>query len=387
MNIPTKNDIKKLVGEYGEPCLSIYMPTFRKGMETEQNAIRFKNLVRKAENELQKLNISSDQRDTMLNTAEELIGDDDFWQHQEEGLAFFRSPDRLLMYRLPVDLQEVVVVGNRFHIKPLLSLMRSEGQFYILALNLNQIRFFKGNKYSITEVDLDKVPKSLEQALRYDDPERQLQFHTGTPQARGGRAAIYHGQGKGAGIDDAEHKKNILRCFQQLDKGLTKFLTDHNTKLLLAGVEHLIAIYREANSYPNLFEQSIVHHPDELSNQELHDKAWDLMLPYFRQSEERAAEKYLELKSSGKASNNAAEVIRESHNKRIETLFVRKGEQVWGVFDKDSQEVRIHDKTESGDEDLLDLAAVQTFVNGGIVYVQEPENMPDEGYLAASYRY
>jgi hypothetical protein len=47
----------------------------------------------------------------------------------------------------------------------------------------------------------------------------------------------------------------------------------------------------------------------------------------------------------------------------------------------------VHAEAEPGDEDLLDLAAVHTFLNGGMVYAVEPEQMPSYATLAALFRY
>ena len=68
-------------------------------------------------------------------------------------------------------------------------------------------------------------------------------------------------------------------------------------------------------------------------------------------------------------------------------LFVAIGVQRWGSFDPDTDAVHWHDKAEPGDEDLLDFAAIQTFLNGGTVYAVEPENVPDDRHLAAIFRY
>ena len=38
-------------------------------------------------------------------------------------------------------------------------------------------------------------------------------------------------------------------------------------------------------------------------------------------------------------------------------------------------------------KDLLDIAAIQTFINGGEVYVVEPHELPDPGMVAAVFRY
>jgi hypothetical protein len=47
----------------------------------------------------------------------------------------------------------------------------------------------------------------------------------------------------------------------------------------------------------------------------------------------------------------------------------------------------VHQDPEPGDEDLLDLAAIQSILNGGTVYAVEPEQVPDHAPLAAVFRY
>jgi len=47
----------------------------------------------------------------------------------------------------------------------------------------------------------------------------------------------------------------------------------------------------------------------------------------------------------------------------------------------------LHKKEKTSDEDLLEFAAIQTLLNGGIVYMVEPEKMPESDPLAAVFRY
>ena len=60
------------------------------------------------------------------------------------------------------------------------------------------------------------MPKSLAEALQFDDPEQQLQYHTGAPHGVGRQAAVYHGQG---GAKETA-KEDILEYFRQIDQGL-----------------------------------------------------------------------------------------------------------------------------------------------------------------------
>jgi hypothetical protein len=43
----------------------------------------------------------------------------------------------------------------------------------------------------------------------------------------------------------------------------------------------------------------------------------------------------------------------------------------------------VHDPPQTGDEDLLDLAAVQTYLNGGAVYAVAHDRMPAAAPVAA----
>jgi hypothetical protein len=47
----------------------------------------------------------------------------------------------------------LVIVSERFHVKPLLPLLSGDGRFYVLALSQNEIRLLQGTRYSVEQVD------------------------------------------------------------------------------------------------------------------------------------------------------------------------------------------------------------------------------------------
>jgi len=63
------------------------------------------------------------------------------------------------------------------------------------------------------------------------------------------------------------------------------------------------------------------------------------------------------------------------------------GQQQWGSFDPDDNTLVLNAAAKAGDEDLLDLVAVQTLLKGGTVYALEPEVMPNQVPVAAIFRY
>jgi hypothetical protein len=387
VDILTRDVVNELSQAKGETLVSIYMPTHRVGREMQQDPIRLKNLLSKAETVLEKRGLGKTEIDDLLKPVETLNADGEFWQHQSDGLALFLSANFFKYYRLPIEMDELLVVSERFHLKPLFTLMSNNGQFYVLALSQKDIRLLHGSRFSITQVDLGNVPTSLREALWFDDPEKQLQFHTATstPGGTGKRPSIFHGHG----ANDVDEKNELLRYFQRVDKGLGALLGNENDPLVLAGVDYLVPIYQQANGYPHLIESFIEGNPDELSPEELHQRAWEILEPIFQEEQQQALDKFLELHHSGSdlASSDKSFAVAAAHYGLVETLFVALGVQQRGSFDPQKNEVEWHKEFQPGDQDLLDLAAVQTLKNGGTVYALEPENMPENTLLAAIFRY
>jgi hypothetical protein len=387
MSILTRDDLRTLIRKPRGWCVSVFIPTHRAGREIQQDRIRLKNLLREAEEHLVTSGLRGPEAKDLLEPAGRLLHDGLFWQHQSDGLAIFLSREVFRTYRLPFDFEELVVVTDRFHIKPLLPLLSGDGRFYVLALSQNQLRLLQGTRYSVSEIDLAEVPASLAEALRYDDPEKRLQWHTQTgTKTDGERAAIFHGHG----VASADDPKNyILRYFHCVDEGLRDLVGGEEVPLVLAGVDYLLPIYKEANTYPHLVDEGIEGNPEELSAKELHQQAWAIVRPLFLAAQKEAGTRYRQLAGAGseQASNDLKEVVPAAYHGRVEVLFVAVGFQQWGVFDPATDVVQLHEEAKPGDEDLLDFAAVQALLNSGTVYAVEPEKVPDEAPLAALLRY
>ncbi len=383
------DELKVLLEQPQDFCVSIFMPTIRTaGPEIEQEPIRLKNLLKSAEESLVDLGMRHSKALELLQPVQEL-DTSDFWLHQSDGLAIFYSPGVFRYYRLPLHFEELVVVSNHFHIKPLLPLLTSNGQFYVLALSQKDIRLLQCTRDRATEIDLKHVLPNLAEVLKFEKPERQVQSHLGTPGAASGRrgsrggATIFHGHGAG----DEDEKENLRLYCHRVDEALQPLLHGDRTPLVLAAVEYLLPIYQEANTYPCLLDTAVTGNPEMLSAAELREQAWVIVQPYFLQAQQAAADRYRQLAGTGQTSKDVREIVSAAYYQRVDCLFVAIGLQQWGTFEPDTNTVELHASAEPGDEDLLDFAATHTFLNGGIVYAVETENLPDESHLAAIFRY
>jgi hypothetical protein len=378
MDLFTRDDLKTLLAEHLSPCISVYVPAHRGG--AEEDPIRWRRHLTEAEEHLAKAGWRAAEIKELLAPGRRLLEDVSFWKYQSDGLAAFLAPQFLRLFRLPLAFQDTVVVGKRFSIVPLLPLLTGNGRFFVLALSQKAVRLLQGTRHSVSEIDLKGVPRNLAEALLTHDRDEPLTFHT-RPTSGGGWGTIF--EGHGVGIDDA--KDDLLRYFQGIDRGLHSLLREEKAPLVLAAVDYLQPIYRQANTYAHLLEQGIEGNPDRLSRQELHDRAWPLVQPLFEAEQKRAAAQYLQLAGTGRASGDLNAVVAAAYEGRVETLFVALGRQVWGVFDPSTGRVDHHKERHFGDVDLLDLAAAHTLLHGRTVYAVEREQVPSKADVAGIF--
>ncbi|GAP98687.1 baeRF3 domain-containing protein [Leptolyngbya sp. NIES-2104] len=391
MSILTVETVKALIEQPKSWSISIYMPTIVAGAETRQNEIRFKNLTRQAIQKLQETGLSEDEANEFLRPALEAIDNqEEFWQQQDRGFALFVTDGFYRYYKVPRDLFELVVVTDQFHLKPLLPLLNGDGTFYVLELSQKLVKLFEGDRDHMREVHVPGLPKNMDDVLQYDESEQQGQFRIGTssgasnPNNSSSGTGVFHGQGA---PDRDDVKKDYSQFFHAIDEALHGFLNGKRAPLILACVDYLMPIYREANTYPKLVEEGIHGNVKDDSLGFLHEQAWSIVEPLFAQEQERAVNNYHELSSTDLISTKVEETVPAAYYGRIDQLFVPVGVQRWGRFNPDTNEIEIHNEAQPEDEDLLDAAALQTILNGGTVYAVEPDRMPSSAPIAAVFRY
>jgi hypothetical protein len=380
METLSSQELRWLSNNTSGPCVSLYMPTHRAGAETAQDPVRLKNLLREAEHGL----LASGQRGAeitrLLSPARLLLDDYAFWQHQGDGLAILSSPELFRLYRLRFAVRELAVTSDRFHLRPLLAWMAIGGPYYVLGLSQTHVRVFQGTREGLLELQSPDLPAELTRTLKHA-AERQLQCHSASPASR--RSPVFHGHGGG----DEDRKRSVLAYFQSVDEGMKNLLAQNHQPVVLAAVDYLNAIYRLANTSPTLMDDWVSGNPDHLAPEELHRKAESIVAARFIRDQALAADQYSQLWYTGRTANAPAEILPAAHQGRVQSLFVASGVQVWGQFDESSQETIVFDAPTTEAQDLLNLAAVRTFLSGGSVYSPALDEMPGGGPVAAVFRY
>ena len=382
MEIPTRQDLLALTAEREGPHISLYMPAPVRGSEIQQSPIHLKNLVSQAEDGLVEAGMRRTLAKDLLAPVAELEGDTEFWQHQSGGLAIFVDEASVHQFRVPRALPDMALVQPRFHIKPLLPLLAEGVTFHVLAISSNQTRLLACTSASQSEVDLPGMPDSIDEVLWPDDVEKQNQFRSFYA-GSSGQTAIVHG----AGGTQPEPKDDLLRYFQEVDRVLAPYMRDHSGPLVLACVDYLAPIYREANAYAGLLVPNVGGSPDRVQDDDLRAAAWDIVRPGVEAAMEAATGRYRELAGTGQTTSQVSEAALAAVTGKIDTVFIALDRAIWGSIDMAAYRVEVHEAEQPGDVDLLDAIAANTLMAGGTVYAIEQEEAPEASGVAAIFRY
>lgn len=384
----TRDDLRSLLAERHQHCVSLYLSLSQVGQETTADDIRLKNLIRQAVDGLVARGLRRPDAEAIMSPAEELLGASLAWQTDGKGLALFLSEDGAQRYRLGHAFEDLVIVNDRFHIEQLVPVVNHEARFYVLALQRKHLRLYEATPHSITEIALPGMPASIDEVTQYDqypDQDMGKNWHSGAGgyPGRRGQGATYSGQ-----KDTKEYvKREAETFFRAVDAALMEALKLEKAPLVLAALAEEIPEYRNANSYHHLMDEAITTGPQLLNADELHRRAWEIVKPVIERSQADALARFNEYAGTGRASDELAEIVSAAVFGRVESLFLRAGTHTWGTFDPSTGETHPHDEREAGDEDLVDVAASYALATRSEVFQLPPEQMPAEAEMAAVFRY
>ena len=391
MDLFNREELTRLVDLQDGTCISVYMPTHRFRSDWSQNTTRLKNLLRDARDQLRDQEVRETDIDQLLGDARRLLDRPGFWRELSEGLAVFITTEASEFYRLPLSFEEIAIVEDQFHLKPLFPLIAANDRYYLLALSQNDVRLYQGTDQAISEVEAAEIPADIVSAIqRYEEPPEQgVQMHTQGASQNGDADQRHHGHGSSED-QSREPKDQLKRFFREIDESVSGYIGGEDVPLVLAGVSEYLPLYQGVNSYSNLVEDDIVAgNPEHLDMKELHNEAWDIVESVLQDRQREEMDRFRETyhQNGGLASSNFHEILPACAYGRVDTLFVPVGQYRWGRFDPETNTVEVHDSQQPGDGDLLNYAAVSAYMNGARVHALQPANMPGGRSMAATFRY
>ncbi len=384
MELLTNELINELLAEDQSTCLSLYMPTHQRHPENLQDSILFKNLVQQMEESLmQKYSAAEVQKH--LEPVKALVNDNDVWNHTLDGLAVFSAKGMFKVVRLHKSVEELAIVADSFHTKPLRQYLQSGDNFHVLCLTLHDIRLFEGNRHSLVEIELTAdIPKTITEALGDDltDKHTTVASYGGT----GGESSPMH---HGHGGKKEETEKDTERFFRLVANNIyERYSKPSGWPLILAALPEHHSLFHKVNKNPLLLSKGVSINPSSVSPEKLANMAWEIMEPEYNLKLNSLVARFEQARANGKGSDDYKEVAVAAVEGRVDTLIVEADRiiavRVTNLVTGNTQK---KDLTNPKVDDLLDDLGELTTKMGGLVMVLPTDKMPSETGLAAIFRY
>lgn len=365
-------------------CISIFLPTHGSGDEVlhQRDARRLDVALREIHHRLTAFGLSETEINAQLRSFYDLKGDAQFWREQDLGLALFGTSDRLIPIKLPYAPQQQHRISNAFYLLPLAPFLAEDANFYLLTIELERIRLFQGNRSGINEIDIrGYIPQKLEDSVGYELTGRDLQYRS---QHQAYAQAGYHGH-DGA---DRDRKVEILKYFQDVNRGLLPLLQAQPAPLILATQKYLSGLYRQTCTFDQMESVTLSCNLASCGNDELHQMAWEQLQPVFRRKSEEKWQKFNQFLGSGRASVQPIEIFTGLASGRVDTLFVNPELDFNGVFDTRSGQLVVEDAETGELPSAVSEAIVQTIGQGGSISVCETAFLNrQDAVMGALFRY
>ncbi|PVH26751.1 baeRF3 domain-containing protein [Sphingobacterium corticibacter] len=365
--------LKDLTSVQDEPCISLYMTTHKVHPDSAADSISFKNLYKKTLLYIQDQKLPK--HEALLKPLEKLIADKNFWDNGTHGLAIFASAKETKIIRLPETVQEISCVANAFCIKPLFKMYNENQSYYLLALGLDTVKLYAGDRHHITELDIDgKLPQSMKEAL--GDQLTDNHFH----------ASVVEGAGLHGYMEKSQEEDiDMDRFFRQIDRVILEhFDIPAKTPLLLAALPEHHTHFARISKNINLGPVHIPVNPHSLSRTEILRKVQEVMDSALAKRKEELLDKQQLAAQENLSSTEITDIVRDAIDGKVDVLCIENGKGIKGSIDLEQRAI---DENQTNNTDVINELVRTVFNFGGDVVVLEEADMPTNDGVFTINRY
>lgn len=278
-----------------EACVSIIMNTHRTKPDNQKDEIKLKNLIQDTEN---KLNEKYDKRLVwaIMENINKLANSINH-NFNLESLIIYANDDFAELTRLPIEVENRVIIDNNFVTRDLIRSMHSESAYYVLVLSRQQAR--------LIEAYGDKVVKEF----KGEFPITNTLYTTN-------RAKLSTNKGQDNLIEE---------FFNRVDKEVLASLKDHSLPLMLATETRNFSHYQKIADKKEFIIGYVNGNKDDETAQKIVVDAWVEMLPMIKEKNTLRVAELKKAVSEGKYLSDINEVWNAMQYGKGKTLFVKCG--------------------------------------------------------------
>lgn len=305
------------------------------------------------------------------------VEDPDHWRLPEMDLALYADGDSLAVLPGPSGGEPIVALARRFHVTHLVG-AAAPLRYAVVALSKGTSHLYCGVGDQLSEVRTSGLPAAMEDVLRFDDREPQLQSHGSSRRGGGAVVAAFHGQG-----GRADQLEDLSRYFRFVAAEVEAVLGGE--PLVLAATHEMAAAFRNVTNYDAVVGQIVGGSPEHASVHELAAHAAGIIAELERARRREIIER-IGVPGELRTIHDVGEVLTAACDGRVELLAVAEDGHVWGGYDVADRRVT-HLDSEPGGVDLVNEAACETWLHGGEVVQASASDIPGSWPVAARLRF
>lgn len=338
-------DLRSIVETDTAPMVSIYLP---KDGALDMKALgeKWKEALVKVENLLLK-----DYTKSFVNSFLESLWRSDCihsLEHLDKGIIVFYSSTLQGYLRAQSSINDLVVVADSFHVKPLFRMRANERGFYLISISARAINIWleTGGRLHHLESLKNELPTE-------ENTNKKTKM---TP-----REFISHAANE-----------------------VNKILSTNKLPVILAGVSEHLGYIKKFINHAIIIEESIVGNVEREKIEDLRYKCFELLVPYYQQKELKIVEELNQAIKKNQVITYIEDIAVSAAYGKIKKLFVVENRQLWGTINKETGEIFISPKQlNSHDDDILDDICQMVWGRGDeVVVLKEESNI--KGFMAAA---
>lgn len=348
------NELKSIVAEN---CITIILNTHRTTPDNQKDKIVLKNLVTEAENRLLE---SADKRvaANLIERIKELETSIDHTLNLE-SLILFVNEDVSEFIRLPMKVEDRVIIDKTFAIRDLMRSMHINSRYYVLVLGQDEAR--------LIEAYDDKVIKEVGKPF----PFKNQQLFGLTRQETGNSTML---------------KDRMSEYYNQVDKKVNEVRKSSGLPVLISTDEQNFYEYlKMADHKDTIYQTFLGGNRLEEKDAAIVKDAWEIIKGYVTERNNKRKSELETAVGTGKYLSDMNDIWRAIKEGRVQTVFVEQGLFKPALLKNDEIEEVSEDKR--GDENYIDdildeLLELNMSFGGENVFLPKGELEKFNGYGA-----
>jgi len=351
--------LKKAKDIYDEGCVSIIMNTHRTKPDNQHDAVLMKNLMKEAE---ERLYNDFDKRfvwpivENMNKIAEQINHNFNL-----DSLVIYANKDFADFTRLPVKVENRVVIDNTFATRDLVRAMHQESSYYVLVISRQNARLIQAFNDTVVEDNFSTFP--LVNDL-YTTSKAKLSTNQGTDN-------LYE------------------EFFNRIDKVYNETTKENPLPVVIATETRNFEHFLKIADKKDLIIGHINMNRDDEKSHHIVPEAWTVMKTLIKMKNEARMTELAKAVSEVKFVSDYSEIWNAIQHGRGKTLFVKRGFFQPALLENNNVIlVEKHEGDQKGIvDDIIDDMIEQTMAFGGDVVFVEGNELDSFGNLALITRY